>query len=405
MLTTAALRAYTQKDLAQMAKRRGVRGWHSMRKDDLVRALLKAAKREATHNGNGTKTAAKRTVSHVNGSKNGSVVPSSEAASGKQRNGHAAKALRNGRESALVKAKPKSPAITRRIEAALADRESRKDIAQRLSHTASEPKRERVVLMVRDPYWLHVHWELTKASVERARAALAENWHTARPILRLYEVDAGTTTNATARIVRDIEIHGGVQNWYIDVAEPPQSFVVEVGYLCSDGRFHSITRSNSVTTPRPGLAGATDENWADVAANCEKIYALSGGYSSESGAGELQQLFEERLKRPMGSPMNTRYGMGAERFLGIDRDFALQVEAELIIYGATKPTAYVMLGGEPIKVNPDGTFSVRMDLGNARQVIPVVAESADGVEQRTVVVAVERNTKIMEPVMRDPNEQ
>ena len=159
-----------------------------------------------------------------------------------------------------------------------------------------------------------------------------------------------------------------------------------------------------MTTPRPGLAGATDENWADVAANCEKIYALSGGYSSESGAGELQQLFEERLKRPMGSPMNTRYGMGAERFLGKDRDFELQVEAEMIIYGATKPTAYVMLGGEPIKVNPDGTFSVRMDLGNARQVIPVVAESADGVEQRTVVVAVERNTKVMEPVMRDPNE-
>jgi hypothetical protein len=181
--------------------------------------------------------------------------------------------------------------------------------------------------------------------------------------------------------------------------------VVEIGYLCSDGRFHCITRSNSVTTPRPGLAGATDENWADVAANCEKIYALSGGYSSESGAGELQQLFEERLKRPMGSPMNTRYGMGAERYLGIDRDFDLQVEAEMIIHGATKPTAYVMLGGEPIKVNPDGTFSVRMDLGNARQVIPVVAESADGVEQRTIVVAVERNTKVMEPVQRDPNEQ
>ncbi len=266
-------------------------------------------------------------------------------------------------------------------------------------------KRERIVLMVRDPFWLHVHWELTKTSIERARAALAEHWHTAKPILRLYEVDAGSTTNAAARIMRDIEIHGGVQNWYIDVHEPPQSFVVEIGYLCSDGRFHTITRSNSVTTPRPGLAGATDENWADVAANCEKIYALSGGYSSESGAGELQQLFEERLKRPMGSPMNTRYGMGAERFLGIDRDFDLQVEAEMIIYGATKPTAYVMLGGEPIKVNPDGTFSVRMDLGNARQVIPVVAESADGVEQRTVVVAVERNTKVMEPVMRDPNEQ
>jgi hypothetical protein len=366
-----------------------------MRKDDLVRELLKAAKREASTNGNGKK-AVKRTVSPTD--KHGNLVRSNSA-NGKHRNGHSSKA------NEIVKAKSKSASVSRRIEAVLADRENRKDLAQRIGPAANgEPKRERIVLMVRDPFWLHVHWELTKASVERARAALSENWHTARPILRLYEVDAGTTTNATARVVRDIDIHGGVQNWYIDVNDPPQSFVVEIGYLCSDGRFHCITRSNSVTTPRPGLSGATDENWADVAANCEKIYAMSGGYSSEGG-GELQQLFEERLKRPMGSPMNTRYGMGAERFLGIDRDFELHVEAEMIIYGATKPTAYVMLGGEPIKVNPDGTFSVRMDLGNARQVIPVVAESADGVEQRTVVVAVERNTKVMEPVMRDPNEQ
>ena len=30
--------------------------------------------------------------------------------------------------------------------------------------------------------------------------------------------------------------------------------------------------------------------------------------------------------------------------------------------------------------------------------------SANGGEQRTIVLAVERNTKVMEPVVRDPNE-
>ena len=34
----------------------------------------------------------------------------------------------------------------------------------------------------------------------------------------------------------------------------------------------------------------------------------------------------------------------------------------------------------------------------------VVAASADGVEQRTVVLAVERNTKVMEPQIRETNE-
>ena len=42
-MTPAALKSYSHKDLAQMAKRGGVRGWHSMRKDQLVKALLSAA--------------------------------------------------------------------------------------------------------------------------------------------------------------------------------------------------------------------------------------------------------------------------------------------------------------------------------------------------------------------------
>ena len=59
------------------------------------------------------------------------------------------------------------------------------------------------------------------------------------------------------------------------------------------------------------------------------------------------------------------------------------------------------LQNEPIKLRPDGTFTVRYSLPNARQVIPAVAASANGLEQRTVVLAVERNTKTMEPLIRD----
>jgi len=35
----------------------------------------------------------------------------------------------------------------------------------------------------------------------------------------------------------------------------------------------------------------------------------------------------------------------------------------------------------------------------------VVAASPDGVEQRTVVIAIERNTKVLEPMTREVNEQ
>ena len=86
------------------------------------------------------------------------------------------------------------------------------------------------------------------------------------------------------------------------------------------------------------------------------------------------------------------------------REFNFELDAELIVYGVTEPNAHVTLQGDPVRLRPDGTFTVRFSLPNCRQVIPAVASSANGIEQRTIVLAVERNTKVMEPLIRDGNE-
>jgi uncharacterized protein len=266
-------------------------------------------------------------------------------------------------------------------------------------------EKDRVVLLVRDAFWIQACWDLTRASIERARAAMAEHWHSAKPILRVFEVARGTTTSAAERVMRDIEIHGGVRNWYIDVQNPPHSFRAEVGYLASNGRFYSLARSNTVTTPVPGATEGIDGHWKDVAEDYERIYAMSGGYSDERTSADLQDLFEERLQRPMGSPVGSRYGVGADRMLSRSREFLFEIEAEMIVMGRTKPHSHVTLGGEPVKLREDGTFAVRLSMPDRRQVLPIVASSSDGIEQRTIVLAVERNTKIMEPVIHEANEQ
>jgi hypothetical protein len=291
----------------------------------------------------------------------------------------------------------------RKIEEARAQRERLKDLSQscRVGGTVAPPKRDRIVVMVRDPYWLHAYWELTSQSVERAQVALAEHWHASKPTLRLLKVANTNAADSSEQVLREIEIHGAVRNWYIDVQDPPSSFRVEVGYLTDQGRFLALARSNTVTTPRPGSTEMLDGNWTDVANNCEKIYAMSGGYESRATTGELQELLEERLRRPMGSPMVTRYGKGAQGIFGRDQKLCFDVDAEMIVYGITKPDAYVTMAGEPVKLRPDGTFTARVGLPERRQVIPVVASSSDGVEEQTIVLAVERNTKVMEPVVRD----
>jgi len=59
-------------------------------------------------------------------------------------------------------------------------------------------------------------------------------------ILRLLDVSSRDTTSTAEKTVRDIEIHGGCNNWYIDVGNPPRSFRVDIGYLARSGRLAEI---------------------------------------------------------------------------------------------------------------------------------------------------------------------
>jgi hypothetical protein len=420
-MTADTLKSYTLKDLVKIAKQRGVNGWQSMRKEQLVKALVKVSKASAASRTAKAKSAPlQRSARGASAASRTKVVSRAAATS---RTGAASahakvklgtRAAVNGSSASRAKltkkakpvpvaAKSRKPAALKRLEEARSKAERRKNLASFRSPSAPNGfTKDRLVVMVRDPFWLHAYWELTRQGVERAQAAMGQEWHAAKPVLRLLEVSTGGTTNSAEMVLRTIEIHGGVNNWYVDVSDP-KSYRLDVGYLSASGKFFLLARSNIVSTPKAGASDAIDENWSHVAENFDKIYALSGGYSGNGSSGDLQELFEERLRRPMGAPITTRYGVGANGF-DKKRDFSFELDAELIVFGTTEPDAHVTLQGDPVKLRPDGTFTVRFSLPNCRQVIPAVASSADGMEQRTVVLAVERNTKVMEPLVRDNND-
>jgi hypothetical protein len=257
--------------------------------------------------------------------------------------------------------------------------------------------------MVRDAYWLQASWDIHPKSVERARAALAEQWHRAAPVLQLFRVES-SSSNQTEMFVRSVPIHGAVQTWFLEVADPPSCFRVEVGYLVPSGRFYSVARSNLVTTPKPGSSDVLDVELSDMAANSERIFAMSGGYDPHLNADELRDWLESRLQRPLGLPVETRFGSGARGIFAESRVLHFTVDAEMIVFGTADPTAYVTIGGEPVRLSPDGSFAARVAMPDRRQVIPITANSRDGAREKTIVLAVERNTKSMEVRRREPGE-
>lgn len=367
MITAATLKAQKSKELAQLAKDRGVTGWHSMKKDDLVKALLKVARSEQ-----------RRKMSPKSGT---------------------SRATAKAKSSNRGKNETASSAIALKLRRERQRTENLKNLAlaTEMSKQTEAPVKDRVVMVVRDAFWLQAYWEITRASVQRAKVALGNHWHLAKPVLRVMSVVNGGNTISVETPEVDIEIHGGVNNWYFSNPAPGKTLRLAVGYVVDGGKFHLIAKSNQCVTAASSGSQA-DENWTDITNDVERYFALSGGFDDKTVSAELQNVMEEKSQQSVYTPAFERLGsalnISSERF-----DF--QVDAHLVVHGTTVQGASVSVGGQPVKVQADGTFAVRMDLPERRQVLPVVAANRNGTQQRTTVLAIERNTKVMDPVATD----
>jgi hypothetical protein len=359
MMTKEDLTSRTVRDLAALAKKQKVPGWHSMNKSELVAAILRRVKARQRR-----------------------------AAAATDGNGHP----------------PRRRPVPKELVELQAKMHESKDLAFRSLVDANGQEKDRLVVMVRDSYWLHAYWELSRKGIERAKAALGQYWHGAKPVLRLYRVIREGAATPSRHLLRDVEIHGGVNNWYLDVQNPPDTFQLEIGYLTLEGKFYCLGRSNVVATPPATAGDAFDRNWAEVAKDYERIFALSGGYSQPEANGDLRAVFEERLQRPIGDAPSVQFGPGAAVLANPGGCFDFHVDTELIVHGTTHPDAHVTLRGEPVRLRSDGSFAVRLNLPDRRHVLPMVASSRDGAEQRTIVLAIDRNTKVMEPVSHESAE-
>ena len=175
---------------------------------------------------------------------------------------------------------------------------------------------DRIVLMVKDPWWLFAYWEI-QPGTERAASSqlLPREVAGLASILRVYDVTGVDFPAQPACRSFDIGLSGLATNWYIQTNAPNRAFVVDIGLLAHTGRFLRLARSNQVTTPRFGPSEVIDEAWRTTEDAYWTLLGTSAGIgmgASHSGwTGLLQRaLFSGQWSSPLAAGQGRPQGVG-----------------------------------------------------------------------------------------------
>lgn len=120
---------------------------------------------------------------------------------------------------------------------------------------------DNIVTQVRDPFWLHVYWEVKSDSIEGLKIKLGPDFYDARMNLRIYDVTDIIFNGTNAHNSFDIEVFENVSDWYVQLPASGRSWVIDVGFKLKNGTFIVIARSNVITTPLGEPSSITDEEW------------------------------------------------------------------------------------------------------------------------------------------------
>ena len=253
---------------------------------------------------------------------------------------------------------------------------------------------EYLVLMQKDPNWLHAFWEVSEQRVKRSKNGKG------KLVLRLFDItDDLTVQRSKKRKFHDVEVPADARSWYVE--NPVGNSCMAVLGSVEGNQFMPILESSPVLTfdknaevpsfddefVRASLGGSVQGNFMSSGFSSTTaeswLNSLRLGSSSESmfsGALSSAALKSNEIAVPKDS---VNYG----------KDFFLWVKTRLIVYGGTRPDAHLQVRGEPFPLNPDGTFSFEEDLPDSSKIIPVFATDKDGDFPTTIVPIVVKRTE------------
>ncbi|HEU6447908.1 MAG TPA: DUF4912 domain-containing protein [Verrucomicrobiae bacterium] len=313
---------------------------------------------------------------------------------------------------------------------------------------------KKLFLTARDPHWLYVNWDLTPDQQNKLNAKSSEG----HLVLRIYY------NKIEGHPAYEIHVHPESRHWFAHVERAGNSYVAELGYYSPVGRWTRIAVSTATVTPPDAASSATEADFATIPfefpfarlmeivkaaigenlplaeaveelrrAGHPQLPRLNGNSNTQPaawtpeqekalakiiaidqtrrvwmGSLEITELIRRRLAQEISSLGISSFGVSSfsSPIGGMEKQkgFWFNVNAELIIYGATEPDAKVTLGGHEIKLRPDGSFSYRFALPDGNYDLPAVAVSADGDDARAAELKFSRKTDYLGDVGVHPQD-
>jgi len=267
-----------------------------------------------------------------------------------------------------------------------------------------------------DPQWATVQWVVNGADQQRASAAGAREL-----CLRVADVTGLPPGDSHPQTLQELVVDAAASDWYLPVPLCDRDYRVELGYRLAAGGWLSLAFSAVARVPAEEAPQPITETFEPF--HLEAIEPLAGVPSPALGAGGVQhELFyrqataagprrlrlgsevwfeegsEDQDRTDEGGPHASGAGIWAsgrsESGSGLvrPRSFCLVADAELIVYGATDPSASLTIGDRGVPLQADGTFRLQVPFPDGAQAYPIRATAADGEQQRWIKLAFNRQT-------------
>ena len=296
------------------------------------------------------------------------------------------------------------------------DKDVSKNISNPIDEISKETLNTKVSFLPRDPEWAYVFWQISESDRDKAQSLGAS-----KLCLRLYDATDIEEGNLNQGTLREINVDSYSTEWYLPIPLADRAYKVELGYkygfkwmslaFSSVGHVPGSQPSDQILdkfVPFNLEAPTSSEPFSklqspevqEVNGLHERLYHAATSFPARRKVGSeefMEDMNSTNLDSNLTDSGSGQWSSGInESGSGIvkNRSFWLVADSELIVYGATDPSAKLTIGEEEVPLAADGTFRLQVPFRDGSQKYEIKAVDSSGDQEKSITMKFDRVTPL-----------